>query len=1270
MSTTLRHFLLQRPTWAGPLALSLAALAATVAGATEPSQSPLTSSAGAVPPPNVMITIDDSGSMLFDAMPEGAFTLNGYSVTVFDQWAGAFPGDPRKRVSTPQGTYNYEPCVAPAEPTARYVYQMQFRSPDVNTIYYNPDIHYLPWVNPTPNGSGVFVRRGNIIDATRAPWDPAGLVSGTYNLVTTKTITGGTWCTDARTIVNDGQKSRQFAPGLVYRLKAGADPTKTSSYTAYNVNATNGSHAPAVSAAGRDDCRDASGQQVKCTQKQELQNFANWFSYYRMREFMAKAAISESFTNFKDQLRAGWGRINKTSASTVEGGGSASFKVIELGVAQLDANWLGKVLTGVQSIESTGGTPLRTAVDAVGGYFYNRKSDAYSPWATVPGATTAPGNERLACRRSVNVLTTDGYYNDDYTAAGDLDTSTNTYSYPYSSTNPGQNPNSYTPYQYVPGRPYSDAPKKYSNTLADAAMRWYIRDLDTSIANNITPVDGDIAFWQHLSQFTVGIGVKGTLDASTDAAKASTLAQLANGTIGWPDPLPSQKISNPEKIDDLWHAAVNTGGDFASAKNVTELTNALSNAFGKAVGNDGREAGVATVASTLVQDNIKFVPTYRSGAWTGDVLAYRLDTNGSVLGGANAAPVWQASKVLPDLASRNLFTWSGSSPEAFSVNGLSTSDKSLIVGSSGFDGDALVNYIRGDTSNEGAAKTFRSRGGQLLGDFINSPPVYVKNLVNLGYDKLSDTTWNAGYAGYLAQKAARSEGVVAVGANAGIFHLFRGSDGKELFGYVPRVGFPNLSLVASKTYGTTTNYHHFFVDGPTVESDAYITPQGESSPRWTNVLVGGMGAGGRGVFALNLATTDPTGALGSNTVQWELTDNDLGYVQGDMRVGPIQGGKLAGQSGWYAFIGNGPYSANGRAALLVVDVQTGSVVKSIQVPTGTGNGLGGVYLLRNSHQEVYAAYAGDLLGNLWRFDFTDGTDTSTWKVSFGGAPLFTAQDGANNVQPITAAPIVMAHPTQGYVVLFGTGKLFDAADATSTGMQSFYGVWDSTARGAAGGTVSPFNGVTAPQRNVLVQQTIDTEHPVTVDQTANGKTVTNTYYKLSSNAVDWTVRKGWYLDLNIMAGQRVVYAPQSILSVVYFSSIVPAAPAAMCESNVGTGYNFIVDAVSGAALTSPVFDTNGDGVVNGSDTVVAGMKSTADGIDKLLSNQEGVVGDQPNVTQCLPDPGHKCGEGFCLTVIVNTSNEAEELCVPGPPRPAGNVITDRVWRQILNPPTP
>lgn len=1214
--------------------------------ATEPSQAPLTSRTGATPQPNLMITLDDSGSMLLDYMPAGSVAVNNFQVRLDNtngkgDRIGAFPADKRKEAVGMVDGY-VTGLLSGATP-----YQMQYRSPDVNYIWYNPETRYRPWIKPAPKSDGSADYMANV-SATAAPWDPfsTGLNPSNYNLTVNKTGGSGitaNWCDSSSSSCPSSKKD--FYPGLFYRLKAGADPTKVASFVMYNLNdANNFSPTRTTKPSGRSDCTTYTD---KCTQAEEKTNFANWFTYYRMRESLAKAAVTEALFGYQNKMRVGWARINDTGASVVDTGSTVKFKAVQKGILPLDKTHLQTVLTGIQGLRSSGGTPLRIALDNVGPYFDNR-TDPHSPWQSTIGATSSPGNQKLSCRRSFNLLTTDGYYNDGYSGAGDLNNVDSSYVYPYSASQPDQNPGNYSPTGYKAVRPFIDDPaNKSSDSLTDVAMKWYYKDLDGNIANKVTPTSDDIAYWQHLTQFTIGIGVKGTLDSSTPEAKAATLAKLADASknTNWPKP-----DSDPKKIDDLWHAAVNTGGEFYPVRNSNELVSAITNVFGKAVGNEARESGVATVASTLITDNLKFVPQYRSGAWYGDVLAFKLDENGDVVG---TEPEWRASVKLPAHASRNLVTWSGSKGLVFDYATMNAQDS---AGLALIGGQALLEYIRGDSIGEGNAGAFRSRGGQYLGDFINSPPVYVKNLLNHGYESLTDSAQAGSYASFLSRKNARSTGVVAIGGNGGVFHTFNGSDGVETFGFVPRASFPLLATIANKTYGTSANYHRFVVDGPASEADAYIQAVGASTAGWTNMLLGSMGSGGKGLFALTVPTDDPT-TMNANSVQWELNDHeDLGYVMSEVRTGKIQNG-----SDWYAFVGNGPYSSSGKAALLVINLQTGSVVKSIQVPSSGASGLGGVRLLRNSHQEVYAAYAGDLEGNLWRFDFPSGDAPSGWKVAFDEMPLFKATTAAGaTTQAIVAAPSVMPHPDRGHMVLFGTGRLIDSADSTSSAKdQTYYGIWDSTPIGASAAEIaSPFktaseSGGAAPYRSVLVEQTIDTSDVVSgqkADSNGNLVNTTERYYKISANPVDYTAKKGWFIDLTIANGQRVIYPSQTILNYVYFSTMVPAAEAAECEFTVGTGYNFVVDGVSGGAMSSPVFDVNNDGVVDDQDESVAGYQTLADGVDKLLTGQEGIV-DDFSTQQCIPDLNKKCTRAnACLVVVVNTSSEAEEVCVDGPVR--------------------
>src|SRR5574343_172227 len=186
----------------------------------EPDQLPLTTRSAPPPAPNVMMTIDDSGSMLSDAMPEQWFTVNGQTVgLITNYWVGAFPNDPRKN-----GTY--QGCTVPAVKTANdFVYQAQFRSPQVNSIWYDPNIRYRPWVSTDG------VNRMANSDPANAMWDPI-IGTAKNNIFNKRTGVNVTWCTTSSSYDN---VSRDFYPGLYYILKDGADPTLISSYVRYDV---------------------------------------------------------------------------------------------------------------------------------------------------------------------------------------------------------------------------------------------------------------------------------------------------------------------------------------------------------------------------------------------------------------------------------------------------------------------------------------------------------------------------------------------------------------------------------------------------------------------------------------------------------------------------------------------------------------------------------------------------------------------------------------------------------------------------------------------------------------------------------------------------------------------------------------------------------------------------------------------------------------------------------------------------------------------------
>jgi type IV pilus assembly protein PilY1 len=260
------------------------------------------------------------------------------------------------------------------------------------------------------------------------------------------------------------------------------------------------------------------------------------------------------------------------------------------------------------------------------------------------------------------------------------------------------------------------------------------------------------------------------------------------------------------------------------------------------------------------------------------------------------------------------------------------------------------------------------------------------------------------------------------------------------------------------------------------------------------------------------------------------------------------------------------------------------------LPTATGesdNGLSSVKLRVNAQNVVVAAYAGDLKGRLWKFDLS-GATADTWKVAFSNKPLFTAPRGAD--QPITVQPLLLDHPLNGKLVYFGTGKFLETTDKQTTAQQDFYAIWD------------------ADQGAGNIVETGLQQQQITGSITGNG----NTYFTSTSNDVDWSSKKGWYLPLATASpylGERIIYPAQTSRGRIIFTtaSVNSSDP---CEST-GTGRLFELDAAKGGMLNYQVLDTNGDNDISIADTLVSGLAVNT-GIPTLASIISGTSGANDN----------------------------------------------------------
>jgi len=635
--------------------------------------------------------------------------------------------------------------------------------------------------------------------------------------------------------------------------------------------------------------------------------------------------------------------------------------------------------------------------------------------------------------------------------------------------------------------------------------------------------------------------------------------------------------------DPLWYAAkYGSGGNDGLAQGETSpnyflVTNAstlqeqLENAFEAIVGITTSASAVATNSTQLNDGTVLYQARFNSDDWTGELRAFPA---AAVLAGTGIVPpLWDAGKLIPAPSTRNIFT-ANTDPTAAPLglpftwnNGLVDAQKAALayVDPNGvLPEEVQLNWLRGDHSQEQQnGGPFRDRN-RALGDIINFNPMLVKANY-FGYERLPDSAGGNTYSDFYNHNRLNRRAMVYVGANNGMLHGFDAATGNELFAYVPNLLIPELSRLADPAYT-----HRYYIDGQAFAGDAYLNGS------WKTILVTTLGAGGRGVFALDVTNPDN---FGPSNVLWEFTDPDLGYVVGEPQVVRMANGQ------WAAVFGNGYNSDSQQAFLFIVNLETGDLIKKI--PTGVGsdaasNGLAPPALLPDQTGTIIAAYAGDMLGNLWKFDLSatipGGTSNTGWRSAFSPGPspdpLFTAVSADGDLQPITARPEITIHPDGGYMILFGTGRYLASNDNvisdTNEPVQSLYGIWDNNSQVI----LSDPSARTA----VLQEQTILGEPFISnLDQSTR---------VLSNNEVDWATKQGWFMDLvspvHGRQGERVTLRPIIRRTRVIFTSRIPSDDPCVFG---GDGWVMEIDALSGGRVDYALFDINQDSIFDESDFV-------------------------------------------------------------------------------------
>lgn len=1027
---------------AGVLTASFSAQAASVV---EPSQKPLSLTVGV--PPNVLVTLDDSGSMAADYAPD---EINGSNSEAM-------------------------------------------RSNAYNSMFYDPTVNYVVPKKYVYENSVIVGKDSYSTEYPKAKTNGFNSSSGTQNL------------------------------------------TNDSYYYNYVVT----SSCPASPVKDDGDCYEKVNISTS-----ERQNFANWFSFYRTRQLATQSSAILAFSTMPDNVRLTWGALNTCDIGSGTTEGTCNNNKMDAFANTHRENFF----KWLEVLPASGGTPLHKAMHRAGEFIKSETSDT------------------SVCRANYHVLMTDGKWNNRNNSKGDADSTQKTL--PDGTVYTGSK------------APYSDST---SGTLADTAFYYWandLRDLPNKIApympiKNTNPADdywdprNNPATWQHMVNFTVGLGLSNSLTKDSDNgtqnaptwngavanptfANIEELKKLGTNSLSWPE-----VVSNkPSTIYDLWHAAINSRGEFFSADSPDTLVTAFKNILERISGRSTTGSSPA-INSGVGDDGVgyAFQASYdASKNWAGNLIATQksLDTSGDL----TTSVIWNAADELNTRTEkRNIKMVKDGALKDFIWGNLSTiqkgylnrnPDKADAKDEAGKElGATRLEFLQGVRTNEGKTlekSTFRTRN-TVLGDIVNSKPVTVRGaryLTGLA-NRIEGTSSN--YEAFVTAQSTRTP-MVYVGANDGMLHGFNANTGDETFAFVPTAVFPNLHELTGTSYSGETK-HRFFVDGSPVVADVYLGDTG-----WRTVLVGTLGAGGKGMFALDV--TDPAAI----TLLWEFNEDKLadkgaklGYTFSQPTIARLHNGK------WAAVVGNG-YSAegsdSGKASLLIIDIATGALTKDLVVQGATGvvNGMSTPKLADlNGDGIADFAYAGDMQGNVWRFDLAPGSGevnnpfkptgaAVTFQTSFGGKPLFSAKDGVDitaNRQPITAAPSIVRHPTgKGYIIVVGTGRYHIEADKSGVGgTQSIYGILDTTTK-VARSTADSFAAAypATLTRDSLQSQTMNSALTA-VDNLKAAR-------ELSNNEVNWSSKAGWYFDL-VLPKEMIVADMLSFGQTLYFQSLVPNA---------------------------------------------------------------------------------------------------------------------------------
>ncbi|VXB45452.1 Pilus assembly protein [Luteimonas sp. 9C] len=1233
-------------------------------------------------PPAFIMAVDDSGSMTFETLLPGQDGQGCWNPT-----GGFFNanGSPRTTAGT-GGACGYNHLIPytghridgnrhAIAPILTFGFA---RSHEYNPSYFNPAETYLPWLNAdgTPFGATATNPQGNAsITATRAnPRANSPVIDMTEDQENTDTAlgfrllngmtlpfgteyyatgacgngagaVGGTGATRNRWVtvgpLAGGSVTATCTVGIRYFPATFYLSTSAPAPAGYRATVLN-TLLPGVFG-GRQLASNACGpgcDMYRYEIRREnytstgaynaaIQNFANWFSFYGNRNRAMIAGMTRSLSDVQN-MRVGYFRINsRTNPVAMRNMNLPSEKSL--------------LYTDLLALPASGGTPNLFAVDHIGRQFQR----------TGNGAPI-----QLACQKNAGMLFTDGYSN---------------------GGTPGANAVTGL------GAPFDPTP---SGSLAAIATQYYQTNLRPDFPTGRVPVPTgcsaanpdprlDCNTNLHMNFYGVTLGATGSI-YDPDVARDPFVAPFPN----WP----GHNNDNPTTVDDIWHATINTRGEYINARTPNDITAAMRRVLASVSAGSSPAGSIALTGARIGAGSLSVFPFYEARNngtdWYSTLTAQSVTTNPNT-GVVSFSNAWEASNRMPAVAARSVWYGTGTNAALFNptnVNSLARLCDNPVPNMSlcsqatlaalGGAGSTLtlteaINYLKGDQTLEAERNvngTLRFRTTR-LGDIVNATPVVSAPTDDYGYRALP-APYGASYATYMSSKVTTGNTnlrrpMVYAGANDGMLHGFDGrtttAGGIERFAFIPQTVLGHMGNLLfpydQAASGDQRFQHRYFVDGPLAVSDAYYGAGADAG--WRTVLVGSTGAGAKGVFGLNVSGVSRTsGDFAAADRLWEVSAlntsltqaqrENIGYVLGRPVIVPVKTGSATGPVKWHAIFGNGYNSTSGKAVLYMVEIGTGApqirMIEAVEsgAPAGS-NGLGNVVVLDRftgaadnsltaSGRDGFAdtAYAADQKGAVWKFDLRAATPVAPTRPLFTSL-LYTSGAENNTRQPILGGLTAAAGRNGGVMLYFGTGSFSFDGDPVDVTQQSLYAVLDA-------GTGQPTTTIT---RTNLSAQTI---------------TSTSDGVRSTSSNIPAAGRLGWYIDLPVR--ERFVGYPRIESGIVFMPTYAPVS-ALQCSVE-GANWLYGLNALTGAAgLSNVTYDSpQGESPGAGTGAISLNTQGTAPVKDVAIFSSPRI---SPLAAGATPDDLDDALEAQCSMVIQ----------VAGAPplylkRPCGR----QSWRQI------